>query len=380
MITEKIPTVNYSKAVSNQGNPCRIKAVLRRAAAGDKITVGFIGGSITQGSLATAPDKCYAHKVFEWFEESFPEAEFKYVNAGIGATDSQFGCARADSDLLAFEPDICFAEYSVNDAASAHYMETYEGLVRKILSSDPGRALMLIHNVRYDDGGSAQAVHSAVARRYDVPAVSMRDVIFPELEKGRLENRAITPDDLHPNDVGHSLVASVIISVLEDIRARMNEEDEPEKEMPVPLTPNAYEDSVRYRNDNSDDICVSSEGFTKDETPQDVITDIFRKGWTATRKGASITFKVKGSCIGVQYRRTIRKPAPAAVLTVDDDPEMTYILDADFDETWGDKLCLQTALDHGEDSEHTVRIELKDTHPDDALPFYLVSVIVSGRK
>ena len=379
MITEKIPSVDYSKAVSNAGNLHRIKNVMKRAAAGESITVGFLGGSITQGCAATHPDKCYAHKVYEWFCESFPKADIKYLNAGIGATDSQFGCARVDSDLLVYEPDMCFVEFSVNDEATDHYRETYEGLVRKILSSDPSRALMLIHNVRYDDGGNSQLQHSRVARRYDVLAVSMRDVIYPELESGRLDNRVITADDLHPNDIGHSLVASVIISVLDDIRKHMDDEDAPVKEMPAPETANAYEDSVRYRNDNASGIVTDSKGFEKDSLPQDIIGDVFRKGWTATEKGSYITFKVCGSCIGVQYRKTIQKPAPSATLILDGNTDMPVILDADFEETWGDKLVLETVLDHGENREHTVRIELTDTHPDDVLPFYLVSVIASGR-
>lgn len=379
MITEKIPNVDYSKAVSNRGNLHRIREVMKRAAAGEKITVGFLGGSITQGSVATHPDKCYAHKVYEWFSESFPKAEVVYVNAGIGATDSQFGCARADSDLLIYDPDICFVEFSVNDEATEHFHETYEGLIRKILLSDPSRALMLIHNVRYDDGGNAQLQHSKVARRYDVPAVSMQQVIYPELESGRLENRVITHDDLHPNDIGHSLVASVIISVLEDIRMHMDEEDAPEGDMPSPETANAYEDSVRYRNDNCSGMVADCKGFEKDHLPQEVITDIFRKGWTATEKGSYIVFKVYGSCIGVQYRKTIQKPAPAATLILDGNSETKMILDADFKETWGDKLVTETVLDHGENKEHTVRIELTDTHPSDALPFYLASVIASGR-
>ena len=379
MITEKIPSVDYSKAVSNAGNLHRIKNVMKRAAAGESITVGFLGGSITQGCAATHPDKCYAHKVYEWFCESFPKADIKYLNAGIGATDSQFGCARVDSDLLVYEPDMCFVEFSVNDEATDHYRETYEGLVRKILSSDPSRALMLIHNVRYDDGGNSQLQHSRVARRYDVPAVSMRDVIYPELESGRLDNRVITADDLHPNDIGHSLVASVIISVLDDIRKHMDDEDAPVKEMPVPETANTYEDSVRYRNDNASGIVTDSKGFEKDSLPQDIIGDVFRKGWTATEKGSYITFKVCGSCIGVQYRKTIQKPAPSATLILDGNTDMPVILDADFEETWGDKLVLETVLDHGENREHTVRIELTDTHPGDVLPFYLVSVIASGR-
>ena len=54
-------------------------------------------------------------------------------------------------------------------------------------------------------------------------------------------------------------------------------------------------------------------------------------------------------------------------------------LDANFDETWGDKLELYTLLEHGENKEHTVQIKLVKTSEADASEFYLVSIIASRR-
>lgn len=379
MIIEKLPQVNLRGVGKNTEGAYRIINMMKKAARGGEIRIGFLGGSITLGCLASSPEKCYAHKVFEWFEETFPDARFEYINAGIGATDSQFGCARAEDDLLSHEPDICFAEFSVNDECDEHYHETYEGLVRKILKSSPDRALMLVFNVRYDDGKNAEAMHERTADRYGVPCVSMKKALWPELESGKIERDLLTTDGLHPNDTGHSLVASVIISVLEEIRAHMDDEGAPADVMPEPETENAYEDSVRYRNDNSEGILIECKGFDPDTSVQEGITDLFKKGWTASGKGSYIVFKVTGSCIGIQYRRTIQKPAPVAKVTIDSDPSKEFVLDANFDEDWGDKLALDTVLDHGKSGEHTVRIELTEVHESDVLPFYLVSVIASGK-
>jgi hypothetical protein len=226
----------------------------------------------------------------------------------------------------------------------------------------------------------------------------MRSTIYPELLAGRIRNEEITPDNLHPNDAGHELVASVITFGLEQIRAEMDrgaaegtdaKADSKRQStaavlpgfcpplLPAPLTENAYEDSVRFRNMNA--YTVACEGFTADPQKQEHITEIFRCGWTAKEKGSRIVFRVEGSCIGVQYRKTIQLPAPVAEVILDGDAEHAQILDANFDETWGDKLVLDTILDHGEPGEHFVEIRLKETHPDDRLPFYLVSVIASGR-
>jgi lysophospholipase L1-like esterase len=369
--------LNYENAVANRGNWSRIKEVMKRAEAGEKLTLGFLGGSITQGSLASAPTLCYAYHVYEWWCRTFPKATFTYVNAGIGATDSQFGCARAESDLLASEPDFVIIEFSVNDISTPHYMETYEGLVRKVYGSEKQPAVLLVHNVCYDNGANAQLMHGRVARHYELPSVSMQSCIYPELVAGRIENRDITPDDLHPNDKGHALVASVITYYLDKIAKETHEPEAPAiTALPEPLTENAYQDSVRYRNADSTPVLS---GFTKDEASQEVIIDIFKNGWTASEKGAKIEFDVEGSCIGVQYRKTIQLPAPIAKLTIDGDDEHALLLDANFDETWGDKLVLDTAMEHGKKGKRHVTVELVETHEDDKLPFYLVSLIASGR-
>ena len=380
MITEKLPQITLRDVGNNTEGAYRIRNMMKKAARGGEIRIGFLGGSITQGCLASSPEKCYAYKVFEWFEETFPDAHFKYVNAGIGATDSQFGCARAEEDLLSREPDICFAEFSVNDGCDEHYHETYEGLVRKILGSSPDRALMLIFNVRYDNGENAEPMHRMIADRYGVPCVSLKKAIWSELESGKIERSLLTTDGLHPNDMGHSLVASVIISVLEDIRENLRDEGISRDEMPEPETDNAYEDSVRYRNDSPEGTVIESDGFEADTSAQNGITDIFKKGWTASEKGSYIVFGVTGSCIGIQYRKTMQKPAPVARVTIDADTSSEIVLDANFDEDWGDKLQLDTVLDHGNPGRHTVRIELTEVHEGDILPFYLVSVIASGRE
>ena len=371
--------IDLTKAISNMGNVARINDVYKKAKNGEPITVVFIGGSITNGSLASAPDKCYAYKVFEWWKDEYGSySNFEYVNAGIGATDSQYGCARADVDVLGFVPDVVFIEFSVNDENNIHFMETYEGLVRKIYYSEIHPAVILIHNVRYDNGYSAEDVHSIIGRYYEIPSVSMRSTILPLVKSGQIPNRDITPDDLHPNDEGHAMVAKVVTTLLDDVQ--FSDEDISEERLAEsyvvkkPLTVNGYEDSVLYNNES--DIFTLN-GFIKDTEEKRDITDIFKRGFQATKVGDSITFNIEASSIAVQYRKTISKPAPIAKAVVDGDEDHPIILDANFTETWGDKLELTTLLEHGELKNHTVTISIIEDHEDDKLPFYLVSVIGS---
>ncbi|MDY4221431.1 MAG: SGNH/GDSL hydrolase family protein [Candidatus Faecousia sp.] len=364
--------IDFEKGMVNRGNWYAIQQVMDYAAGGKEVTVGFLGGSITQGSLASIQENCYASRVFKWWSSHFPKVNF--INAGIGGTTSQFGVARVEEDLLKFHPDLIFVEFSVNDEGNPFFRETYEALVRRILSS--GAAVMLIHNVRYDNMVSAEDIHVEIGRHYHLPCVSMRSSIYPLVASGKIPNRQITPDDLHPNDLGHEMVASVITYFLEKIRTA-DKKDAPAFTMPEPLTENQYEYSLRYQNHNSSPVL---EGFVPDHTPQEHITQMFRRGYTACNFGDRITFQVEGTGVAVQYRKSVRKPAPIARVVVDDCQEKAVLLDGNFDEDWGDCLHIDTVLFHGERKRHKVEITIAQAHEDDAVLFYLVSVIGSHGK
>ena len=367
--------IEVERAFANRGNLMRLKDCMRRAKAGEALKIGFVGGSITQGSLATAEDKCYAYHVYSWWKQTFPQAEFEYINAGIGGTTSQFGVARVQEDLLEKEPDFVIVEFSVNDKSTEHFLETYEGLVRKILKWKTNPAVLLVHSVYYDSGANAQLMHAKIGRYYDLPCVSMQSSVFAKVVDGSIPKDEITPDSLHPNDVGHRLEAEIITSFLELVLGDLQTKETTCAVKEAPLTANEYENSVRFRSENANAVL---DGFCVDETPQEGITDRFKGGWTAGAAGAGITFTVKGSCIGIQYRRTIDHPAQIAEVILDG--KRAGLLDANFDETWGDNLELDTIAEHIENTSHEVTIRLIEAPKEAVKPFYLVSVIASSKE
>jgi hypothetical protein len=84
---------------------------------------------------------------------------------------------------------------------------------------------------------------------------------------------------------------------------------------------------------------------------------------------------VQGENIAIQYRKTVRKPAPIATAYLDGDRRNGIVLDSNFTETWGDCLYLETILEHGTAREHLVEIEITETSEADAECFYLASII-----
>lgn len=359
----------------------KLKSCMQRAKQGEELTLGFFGGSITQGSLATVHEKSYAYLVFQWWKTTFPKAKLHYVNGGIGGTSSHFGVSRAVSDLLMYQPDFVVVDFSVNDDANEFFQETYEGLLRKLLAWNSHPAVLLLNNVFYDTGENAQEYHNAIGNWYKVPHVSIKDTLYQKMKAGKYTREELTQDGLHPNDRGHGLVAEEIISFLEKVRSEADVpkdtlEDVPEIEvsLPEPMTANAYENARRL---TIREISPKLLGFRADTEEKTGHLDFYKNGWIGKKAGEKIIFEVMASCLAVQYRKTIAKPALRAKLSLDGDKENFWVLDGNFDEDWGDCLYLEPILHHGDAAKHRIEIEILDDGAEAATPFYLLSLIVA---
>lgn len=380
--------VNFKDGIAFHGNTERIAKVLKKAESGQPVTLAYLGGSITQGSLSSTPDTCYAAMTTRWWREQYPQTEITYINAGIGGTTSQFGVARVESDVLAYAPDFVVIEFSVNDDNSLFFRETYEGLVRRVYSSKTSPAVLLVHNVMYESGTNAQDQHETIGRYYNLPCLSMKTSVYQAVAHGKIAVRDITPDDLHPNDAGHALLAGLITHFLEQIQkesvdtaaegvavaAETFAATAVTETLPAPITANAYQNSVRYQVYNSKpELC----GFVADTEEQHHITDIFKRGFIGKKKGDRIRFEIEGTGIAVQYRKSVKHPACVAKVVLDGDEANAMVLDGNFEETWGDCLYITTVARHIEDKKHTVEITVTDGD-ESMVPFYLVSVIGSN--
>ena len=364
----------------------RLKNLMKRAANGESLVIGFLGGSITQGRLSSTPKNCYAYLVYEWWKKSFPNAAFSFVNGGIGGTTSHYGGARAWKDVLCYRPDIVTVDFSVNDDANEFFEETYEGTLRRLLAAPSAPAVVVLNNVFYDTGKNAQDYHNRIADHYGIPHVSIKDTVYPDVESGKIVRADITPDNLHPNDKGHRLVADEICKLLDSIKAEVEEETiageniegkstktEASVLLPAPLTENAYEHSRLIQIQDNEAIL---DGFLVDPIEKKGMLDIFKNGWTAAHTNDKISFEIECSCLAVQYRKSVQQPVPKAKAVIDGDEAHAVILDGNFTEDWGDCLYLEPLLHHAEKKVHRIEITITDAK-DIVRPFYLVSLIVS---
>lgn len=355
----------YSRAVMSRGNTDRLAAAMKKAESGEEVTVGVIGGSITQGTAASNQDNCYASGFFRWWSGKFPEGKFNFVNAGIGGTDSYLGVHRVDEQLLSHDPDVVIVEFSVNDTDKTMNKYSYDSLVRKILSHESAPAVILLFTTM-DNGTSLQDVHKEVGKAYDLPMISYHDAVYPEVEAGTLAWGDISPDNIHPNDAGHDIIGQILSRYLDGVY-----DDRANAAEPASFTAEGYTKDY-YANAKllgSDDItAVSAENF--DVSGNNVYTQ-FPDNWS-TAGGGSITFDVECRNFGIFYLRTTDGKSGTYEVYVDG--ERKGKIEADFSGGWGNYGYGKQFVLANDTVKHTIEIKPAEGSEDKGLTILALMV------
>ena len=263
------------------------------------------------------------------------------------------GVHRVDSELLVHKPDLVFMEFAVNDTYTEFCMNSYENLIRKILMSDSNPALVLLFATNAV-GGSSQDVQAALGQYYNLPMLSYGKAVTPEVEAGSFVWSDIAEDIVHPNNMGHSIFAGLIITYLEDLYGKLDTiEIKAERlqryELPPPATPQVYQNA---HIENAETI-----------TPLQMLGyDVydfnyhFGNNWYAMEDGSYISFLVVARNIGILYQRTVEGSFGQYDVYIDD----TYVttLDGNYVEFYGTETDTEELFksENGELGLHMIKI------------------------
>lgn len=254
------------KSLMQAGNPARLQRAIDRARQGEEVTVAFIGGSITQGAGAVPINTgCYAYKTFERFcrlAGRGTEDNVHYVKAGVGGTPSELGMLRYERDVLrdgSVKPDLVVVEFAVNDEGDETKGECYDSLVRKILDGENRPAVILLFAV-FDNDWNLQERLSPVGKAYDLPMVSVRDAVVEQFYRKPGEGRVFSKnqffyDCFHPTNLGHTVMADCIGSLLEAADALPRQEDTLELAVITPPLGGEFQ-TVKLYDRSSDMSCI----------------------------------------------------------------------------------------------------------------------------
>ena len=339
----------------NEGNKVRLANVIKKLKNGEEVTVGFIGGSITQGTSA-GNELCYAKLTADWLQQTYSSAKVNYVNAGIGATGSYIGVHRATADLLSKNPDLVFVEFSVNDTTenTERNKDSYDSLLRTIWKSSTNPAIITIATTQ-ENGTSFQDQHAEIVKHYDLPMISYKNTILDTIKHGDIVWKDISDDNIHPNVPGHKIVSQLLQAYISDVDKDIDNISGNESDFSTPATKASFENGSLLTLAQAGDAVTMNGEFKVNEANFGGFDGCwFFKGSNKTDLSSTdLTFKVNAKEIGILYGK-YTKAGGTADIYIDD--ELVTTLNADFTGGWGNYVECAQLKSFDTAGEHIVKI------------------------
>ncbi|WP_024834584.1 SGNH/GDSL hydrolase family protein [Ruminiclostridium josui] len=265
---------NHSKIIKRSlmstGNNYRMKKTMKKAGNGQKITIAYLGGSITEGYNG-GPEKCYSKLTSDYFANNFGTGNnVNYINAGRAGTTSTIELIRIEEGLLIHKPDIVFVEFAVNDAKNKTSMTAFESLLLRILGSEYETAIVLLFTIA-ESGFSCQNEMAQIGSHYELPMISVKNAIVPEFDEGTMKWQDYSDDYIHPHEKGHEFITELIKNYLNEVSNEV--QDDVYNVSQTPIVGNEFKNLKML--DNTNTPVENSGGFFPDIT-----INQFPNGWT----------------------------------------------------------------------------------------------------
>lgn len=353
----------YRDGLYRVGNTYRIREKIAAAQQGEEITIAYLGGSITAGGSSTSHAKCFASLSHSYFAETFGNgSNVKYVNAGLAGTSSVVGNLRVDREVFAYNADIIFIEFAVNDQGGDRFRKSYEALIKKCLSQPNSPAVIPV-TLCTQSGGSCQDWMAQIAEHYDLPVISGKDAIQNAISAGTMTwNDYGSGDTTHPGDGGHQMIADCIGYYYRQALRSENNSDGYE----IPETSVFGAEYATARLYTAAELQNLNTGSFTQGTNQSAYAD----GFTFSKNGnAPLTFTVQGKGILLLFQSNSNDAMGTAVVNVNG---TSREVSSNLQWTWGG-LDGDLGYYQPQSGELSVSISMKD--PSKTFVLYGIAVI-----
>lgn len=354
----KLSNEIIEKSLVNKGDILRILKLFEKARCGQDITIAFLGGSITQGCNSTVYEKCYVELVSKWFEEKFNNVKVEHINAGVGATGSLIGVHRAERQVISKNPDIVFVDAAVNDDDNYTCKVSYESEIRKLLSS-PSKPAVIEVFMTMKDGINYQDQQIEVGKHYNVPMISFRNSAYEIVTSQNLKWSDLLTDEVHPNDDGHNIIATLLTDFLENIYSNDYKDGQE-----IEIIDNTLEKDCVFG-----DKYINGKMLNNKTVELTEITgfknyaegfQVFQDGWKFDGKEneeGKLTLNVDGKNIILLYKKIIAENAGKFSVKVNGKEKVNF--DTYFKDGWGDWTVTEILEESDEVKKYKIEIEVE---------------------
>ncbi|MCA9449555.1 MAG: SGNH/GDSL hydrolase family protein [Candidatus Omnitrophica bacterium] len=188
-----------------------------RLESGESLKIVAIGDSITAGTNSPRP---YSAILEEQLNARFPRARVRVVNAGVPGDTAEGGLRRVDRDVLSQSPDLVLIEFGWNDLKNGVSAEDFETSMRSLVGqirSDSEAMIYLLTTTHVNVVLSSWKISSrnkiirAIAKDLDCGLIDLDRAFGYETGSGVDLKDLLSNDNLHPSDLGQSLIARTVL-------------------------------------------------------------------------------------------------------------------------------------------------------------------------
>ena len=298
-VKSKLTDDMYDAAAARLGseNTFRLANVVKKAQAGEPVTIVMLGSASLAGDGSSKPEKSTEALLDTYWKEVFPASRLTIARDTQSADDPYFAIHRA-ARFVALNPDLVLIDYSAVDDGSADMQLYLESLVRRYMTCDSQPAVLLLYipaQMQQDEIDSQRTI----GVRYRLPMISFGDAIAEGLEKNVISDRSeVISASNRLTDAGHAILSAILERYFNTIRAYIRSD----KFNTSYVVPAGSEDASRYSGshiaDNETVRPSAKSGISKGSA----VSQDFPNGWSSNSAGFEITFKITSRNLGILYR------------------------------------------------------------------------------
>ena len=287
------------------------------------VTVGFCGSGAMAGDGVEYMKDAYPFAIRRWFADSYGSDNFNFLFTAVTEADSRYGAHDVGRNLINDGADIVFIDYAVADMKNPEAKETFEVIVRRLLTAERPIAVVILCTMDASCN-SDYANELEIARAYGCPVISMRHAVAQELSEGKFFFSSMTDDGFNLGLNGHAFFGELVKNFLENVR-RQTDKINTESDIPVPavgLTPCRYMNGWLFTNYKRP---VSFGNFARLGLRYDVFG---RNGWECTVPGGTpLVYDIEAQYITLMYWRVVDRTGGRIDVFVDGEKAATLECD-----------------------------------------------------
>ncbi|WVR08401.1 hypothetical protein IAU60_005456 [Kwoniella sp. DSM 27419] len=208
---DEVGESNLMRSLAYTGTNNRIRRMLSKLRRGDKLTMGVVGGSVSHGHGLEEP-AAYAREnfnriIFDHLNDLFPaangveewesgraEGKNSYINGAQGGMGSDY-FSLCFNEHMPPDVDLVIVELGINDEVLLQNLNNFELLLRGLADMDHQPAILnlQVFALMFPLTANGGDLHFGVAQFYDVPTVSIRNPLLPQV----MQNLTLVRDLFH---------------------------------------------------------------------------------------------------------------------------------------------------------------------------------------